>query len=156
WTQDGGPLRAGPMTLYLREGFWQLYDLNTYGTARLAWDPSAEPAQVTADWIRQTLSRDPATVDAIGQALARSREAITQGLYIGPYAEHSVRALGLEPPPMMWIFEWDIVTGDSAALDSIYAVSRDRLDEAIAEGDRAVAAATSMRTLVGGTDASTW
>ena len=29
---------------------------------------------------------------------------------------------------MMWIFEWDIVTGDSAALDSIYAVSRDDLD----------------------------
>ena len=29
---------------------------------------------------------------------------------------------------MMWIFEWDIVTGDSAALDSIYAVSRDELD----------------------------
>ena len=31
---------------------------------------------------------------------------------------------------MMWIFEWDIVTGDSAALDSIYAVSRDDLDAA--------------------------
>ena len=36
---------------------------------------------------------------------------------------------------MMWIFEWDIVTGDSAALDSIYEVSRDDLDEAIADGD---------------------
>ena len=35
---------------------------------------------------------------------------------------------------MMWIFEWDIVTGDSAALDSIYAVSRDDLDAAIADG----------------------
>ena len=31
WTQEGGPLRAGPMTLYLRTGFWQMYDLNTYG-----------------------------------------------------------------------------------------------------------------------------
>jgi hypothetical protein len=35
---------------------------------------------------------------------------------------------------MMWIFEWDIVTGDSAVLDSIYAVSRDHLDLALAEG----------------------
>ncbi|NED52538.1 hypothetical protein G3I24_16755, partial [Micromonospora aurantiaca] len=39
WTQDGGPLRAGPMTLYLRTGFWQMWDLNVYLTARLAWDP---------------------------------------------------------------------------------------------------------------------
>ena len=51
------------MTLYLRTGFWQLYDLNTYGTARLAWDPDADPAQITADWVRQTLSADPATSD---------------------------------------------------------------------------------------------
>ena len=29
WTQDGGPWRAGPMTLYLKAGFWQLYELNT-------------------------------------------------------------------------------------------------------------------------------
>ena len=26
---------------------------------------------------------------------------------------------------MMWIFEWDIVTGDCAVLDGIYAISRD-------------------------------
>jgi hypothetical protein len=57
---------------------------------------------------------------------------------------------------MMWIFEWDIVTGDSAALDSIYAVSRDRLDEAIAGGERAVALATRMRDLVAGTDPATF
>ena len=99
WTQDGGPLRAGPMTLYLRTGFWQMYDLNTYGTARLAWDPSADPTQVTSDWVRQTLSADPATAAAITESLGRSREAITTGLYIRPYAEQSVKALGLEPPP---------------------------------------------------------
>jgi hypothetical protein len=156
WTQDGGPLRAGPMTLYLREGFWQQYDLNTYGTARLAWDPSTPPGQITADWVRQTLSDDPATAAAITEALGRSREAITKGLYIGPYARQTVRALGLEPPPMMWIFEWDIVTGDSAALDSIYAVSRNDLDEAIAEGRRAADVAEGMRALVAATDADAW
>lgn len=156
WTQDGGPLRAGPMTLYLRTGFWQMYDLNTYGTARLAWDPSADPTQVTSDWVRQTLSADPATAAAITEALGRSREAITRGLYIGPYAEQSVKALGLEPPPMMWIFEWDIVTGDSAALDSIYAVSRTELDSAIADGSGAAEIASEMRAQVSGTDPSTW
>ena len=36
---------------------------------------------------------------------------------------------------MMWIFEWDILTGDSAVLDIIYDVSKDELDEAIDGGD---------------------
>lgn len=156
WTQDGGPLRAGPMSLYLRAGFWQLYDLNTYAVGRLAWDPQADPAQLTADWAYRTFSDDPATVAAIGQAMALSRPAVTRGLYIGPYADRSVRALGLEPPPMMWIFEWDIPTGDSAALDSIYAVTGGRVDEAIEEGTQAVELARRMRDLVAGTDPATW
>ncbi|WP_435206531.1 hypothetical protein [Micromonospora sp. bgisy143] len=156
WTQDGGPLRAGPMSLYLRAGFWQLYDLNTYAVGRLAWDPQADPGQVTADWAYRTFSRDPATVAAIGQAMALSRQAVTKGLYIGPYADESVRALGLEPPPMMWIFEWDIPTGDSAALDSIYAVTGGRVDEAIEEGAEAVVLARRMRDLVTATDPATW
>jgi hypothetical protein len=57
---------------------------------------------------------------------------------------------------MMWIFEWDIVTGDSAALDSIYAVSRDRLDVAIGDGQTAVEVATRMRDAVVATDPATW
>ncbi|WP_218105759.1 hypothetical protein [Micromonospora inyonensis] len=156
WTQDGGPLRAGPMSLHLRAGFWQLYDLNTYAVARLAWDPDADPAQVTADWAYRTFSADPATVAAIGQAMALSRQAVTSGLYIGPYADRSVRALGLEPPPMMWIFEWDIPTGDSAALGSVYAVTGGRVDVAIDEGGQAVALARRMRDLVTATDPATW
>jgi hypothetical protein len=156
WSQLGGPLRAGPRTLYLRAGFWQMFDLNVYTAARLAADPDADPARLSADWIRQTFSTDPATVAAIGQVLALSRQAITQGLYIGPYAQRTVKALGLEPPPMMWIFEWDIVTGDSAVLDSIYAVSRDHLDAAIREGEEATATARRMRALLTATDPATW
>jgi hypothetical protein len=57
---------------------------------------------------------------------------------------------------MMWIFEWDIPTGDSAALDTIYTVGRDRVDEAVAEGATALRDARRMRSLVAGTDASTW
>ncbi|MFN8124898.1 MAG: hypothetical protein U0R64_00080 [Candidatus Nanopelagicales bacterium] len=156
WTQSGGPLRAGPRTLYLREGFWQLFGLNTYAVARLAWNPELDAAQVTADWARQMFSDDPATVAAIGEVMALSRDAVTKGLYIGPYASQSVKALGLEPPPMMWIFEWDIPTGDSAVLDSIYAVSHDRIDEAVAEGRQAVELAEQQRDLIAATDPSTW
>ncbi|MBO2458881.1 hypothetical protein [Actinomadura violacea] len=156
WTQDGGPLHAGPMTLYLRTGFWQMWDVNVYVTARLAWDPDTDTAAATRDWIRRTFSGDPATVAAIGQVMASSRSAVTNGLYIGPYADHRVKALGLEPPPMMWIFEWDIVTGDGAALDTIYRVARPRLETAIAEGRTAVETAHRMRALIDATPPSSW
>jgi hypothetical protein len=156
WTQDGGPLYAGPRTLYLRDGFWQMWDLNVYLTARLADDPDTDTAAATRDWIRQTFSTDPATVAAIGQVMALSRQAVTEGLYIGPYAQQSVKALGLQPPPMMWIFEWDIVTGDSAALDSIYKVSRPDIDQALAQGRDAVALARTQQALLTGTDPATW
>ena len=156
WTQDGGPWRAGPMSLYLTTGFWQLYDLSAYAAGRLAWDLDARAADITSDWARRTCSDDPATVAAITSAMALSREAISKGLYIGPYADKKVLALGLEPPPMMWIFEWDIVTGDSAVLGSIYDTSKGDLDRAFREADEAVAVASRMRSLVTATDASTW
>ncbi|TDV57766.1 hypothetical protein [Actinophytocola oryzae] len=156
WAQGGGPLLAGPRTLLLRQGFWQLYDLNTYLTGRLAWDPDTDPSTATADWLRATFSYDPDTVATLGATMALSREAVTKGLYIGPYADLSVKALGLEPPPMMWIFEWDIVTGDSAVWDTIYVVSRDHLSTAIDEGAEAVADTRRMRDLVASTDAASW
>jgi hypothetical protein len=156
WAQTGGPLYAGPNLLYQRTGLWQLIDLDTYLTARLAWDPQLDVARATTDWVRQTFATDPATVTALSQALAMSRQAITDGLYIGPFASQTVKALGLAPPPMMWIFEWDIVTGDSAVLDSVYAVGKDHLDEAIRQGQDAVAATRQMRDLVAGTAPETW
>lgn len=156
WTQDGGPWRAGPMTLYLKAGFWQLYDLNTELAVRLARDPDLDPASITVDWARRWFSDDPATVASIAEAMTFSREAIAEGMYIGPFAEKRVFAIGLEPPPMMWIFEWDILTGDSAVLGVISSIVGDRIDDAIAGGERAVAAAEEMRELVGSTDASTW
>ena len=89
-----------------------------------------------------------------------SREAIEQGMYIEPFADQRVFAIGLEPPPMMWIFEWDILTGDSAVLDVIYAISRDAtggdIEAAIAGGEQAVADVEAMRELVAATDAATW
>jgi hypothetical protein len=156
WTQDGGPWRAGPMSLELTSGFWQLAELNTELALGLARDPDADPAQLTADWAHRWLSDDPATVAAIGEVMALSREAITKGLYIGPYADEKVFAIGLEPPPMMWLFEWDIVTGDSAVLDVIYAISREELDAAIAEGDRAQYVVAEMLLRVTETEETAW
>lgn len=156
WSQEGGPIHAGPRTLYLREGFWQLWDLNSYAASRLAWDTSADPGEITADWARETFTSDPATVRAIGEAMALSRQAVLDGLYIEPFAENQVRALGLEIPPQTWLFEWDIVTGDTAVLSSIYAISKDRLDEAAEGGQDAIETAESMRRIIAGTDPATW
>jgi len=158
WTQEGGPWRAGPMTLELKTGFWQLYELNTIQAVRLARDPATDPAEVTADWAREYLSDDPGTVAAIGRMMALSRDAILHGLYIGPYAATRAFALGLQPPPMMWIFEWDIVSGDSATLDTIYSITRDagKLDAAIAEGHQAVTIAEQMRSTIAAAPADTW
>ncbi|WP_314507926.1 hypothetical protein [uncultured Microbacterium sp.] len=160
WTQDGGPWRAGPMTLYLKSGFWQLYELNTMLAADLARDPAADVGRTTQDWAGEWFSDDPATVEAILQAMSVSRTAIEQGMYIQPFAQQRVFAIGLEPPPMMWIFEWDILTGDSAVLDVIYTISRDAtggdIERAIAGGTQAQADAEAMRDLVAETDAATW
>jgi hypothetical protein len=160
WTQDGGPWRAGPMTLYLKAGFWQLYELDTVVAAALARDPETDVADVTAGWARQWFSDDPATVSAIVQAMDLSREAIEQGMYIEAFADKRVFAIGLEPPPMMWIFEWDILTGDSAVLDVLYAISRDStggdIESVIAGGREAVETVEAMRDAVAGTDAATW
>ncbi|HPF82082.1 hypothetical protein [Nostocoides australiense] len=97
WTQDGGPWRAGPMSLYLKSGFWQLYDLNVYAGGRLGWDPSSDLGAVNADWIAHTFGDDPAVVRAVGEVLNRSRETVLDGLYIRPYAVRQVFARGSGP-----------------------------------------------------------
>jgi hypothetical protein len=147
WTQSGGPHHAGPMNLYPFYGFWLPIDANVYATSRLAWDPDADLGAITHAWVRQRFGTDPEVVRAITEILYRSREAVQKGFYIGPYARRQVRALGLEPPPMMWIFKWDIVAGDSASLASIYFTARDELEAAIAEGFEAVEVVRGMRDL---------
>ncbi|MGF1647611.1 MAG: hypothetical protein ACFCVF_11930 [Kineosporiaceae bacterium] len=154
WSQSGGPPRAGPLTLYLREGFWQLYDLDVWLSARLAWDPDADLGAETATWLRRTWTDDPAAVRALGELLEISRGVTLDGLYVGPYAEQDVRAFGLEPPPMMWIFKWDLVSGDTASWAGVYAASRGRVDEAVEEADAAVAGVDRMIELLDGVDRS--
>jgi Glycosyl hydrolase family 67 C-terminus len=156
WTQDGGPWRAGPMSLYLKSGFWQLYDLDVYATGRLAWDRDADLGAVNAAWIRQNFSDDPQTVTTIEEIFRASRQVAQDGLYIRPYADKRVLALGLEPPPMMWIFEWDIVSGDTAALSVIHNASRGRIDEAIAQAESARQKTEQMLQKAQATDPADW
>lgn len=136
WTQAGGPLKAGPLSIYPFYGFWQLTDLNVDVTGKLAWDPNADVGELTNRWIRKTFGSDPAVVRAVGMVMHRSREAILKGLYVRPFAEVQPIALGVEIPPRVWV--WDIVTGSNILLSSIYATSRDEVDAAIDEGFEAV------------------
>ena len=57
------------------------------------------------------------------------------------------------------LFEWDILTGDSAVLDVIYAIARDSgpdgVTAAIDDGQHVIDVATTMRDLVADTDAAT-
>ncbi|MDT0201689.1 hypothetical protein [Nocardioides sp. AE5] len=148
WTQDGGPWRAGPMSHYLKAGNWELYDLNVYTGGRLGWDPQADLGAAEADWIARTYGNDPAVVEAVGEVFSLSRAAVLDGLYVRPYAERQVFALGLEPPPMMWIFKWDIVSGDTAALAAVYSTVAEHPDGvlgAIKAGESAVATAEQMQ-----------
>lgn len=157
WTQDGGPWRAGPMSLYLREGNWGLYDLDVAATAALGWHTTQDPSAVAGGWMARTWSHDPATVEEVGRILDRSRtDVVLPGLYIGPYAEKQVFALGLEPPPMMWIFKWDIVSGDSAALSAVYLAARDDIDAAIESGRRAADVAQELSDEFAAIDARTF
>lgn len=156
WTQSGGPQRAGPMSLYLTSGFWQLYDLQVWTSARLAWDPDADLEAMERTWLRRTWSQDPQTVAGLSQLLAASRQAVLDGLYVGPYAEQEVRAFGLEPPPMLWVFKWDLVGGDTATWSAMYQASRGRVDEAVAGGDAAVAQVEAMQATLAGLDPATF
>lgn len=155
WNQNGGPQQAGPMSLYPFYGFWQAIDANSYVTARAAWEPDADPAELARRWVRRAFGSDPAVVEPLAELLFLSRPAALQGLYISPFAGQQVRGLGLELTPQMWIFEWDIVDGSSAVLSSIYLTVKDDVEAAIAEGFAAVALVEQMQQLADSVDRTT-
>ncbi len=61
--------------------------------------------------------------------LLASHELIDMGLYIEPAARMEVRAMGLEPPPMLWL--WGFVGGSSAELATAYELSKHELARTI-------------------------
>jgi hypothetical protein len=150
WTQRGGPLRAGPLSLYPFHGFWLLIDANVYVTGRLAWHPKANLEDVTRTWVRKNFGGDPKTVNNLTQLMFLSQEAVLKGHYIGAYASKQVCALGIDVPPNVWI--WDILSGSSSVLSGVYYTCRGMLEEAVAEGFEAVAMVRRLRDLANGVD----
>jgi hypothetical protein len=145
WSQEGGPLRAGPLSTYPFYGFNSITDANVYALAQLAQNPNQSIDSITQNWVAEKFGTNPQVKEKVSEVLLASHEAIEKGLYIGNYSKLYVKALGLEPPPMLWIFEWDIVGGSSAALGAIYHVSKGKIKPAIKEGDEAISSTIRMR-----------
>jgi hypothetical protein len=145
WTQEGGPLRAGPLSLYDVTGFWRWTDANVYATSRLAVDPAADPRALAIEWARVTFDADSATATALADILETSREAIEKGLYVRPFARARVEIAGIEVPPILWIFEWDQIGGWSSVLSTLYRTVRHDVDTVIAEGHEAVRLTQQMK-----------
>jgi hypothetical protein len=137
--QFGGPLRAGPRMLYPLHGFWLWTDANVFVASRLAIDRDADVGTLARQWASATFGPDPGVVDAVTHVLTDTRTAVREGFYIRPFAEREVRVPGLELPPLMWIFEWDMVGGWHSLLSIVFRGTRDAVDVAIAEGHEAAA-----------------
>lgn len=150
WSQEGGPLRAGPLSIYPFHGFNVITDANVFATAKLAQNPFADIRDMTAEWIHLYFGDDSLMTENLTEMLLMSHDITREGLYITEFAKYDVRALGLEPPPMMWIFEWDMAGASSSALGSIYYVCKPNLNAAVDEGYKAVEGVEKMKQLVAG------
>lgn len=148
WSQEGGPLRAGPLSIYPFHGFNVITDANVFATAKLAQNPFADVNSIAKEWTQLYFGDDSAMTKNLSEMLLMSHDITREGLYITEFAKYDVRALGLEPPPMMWIFEWDMVGASSSALGSIYYVCKPNLEQAVAEGYKAVEGVKKMKQLV--------
>jgi len=150
WAQEGGPLRAGPLSLFDVTGFWRWTDANVYATTRLSLDPRADPRTLAEEWARLTFGDDPTVAASLADLLMTSREAMEKGFYIRPYAEQRMEIVGVETPPLLWIFEWDVVGGWSSILASLYASLADDIETPIREGREAVALTHEMQAILDG------
>lgn len=144
WTQMGGPLRAGPRSLYRRVGFWTWSDVNVHVTSRLARNPDADARQLAEEWVRSELLDDAAFAAAVADVLEASRVAVEKGFYVAPFAERRVQIGSFELPPLMWVFEWDAVAGWSSILSVMHHAIGDDRERARQEGFDAVAVVDFM------------
>ena len=148
WTQYGGPLRAGPLIIYPFYGFNAINDVNVYAVSRLMMDPYADLDSITETWIGETFGTDSLLVHNVTEFLNESYQVMLSGLYISEFARYDVRALGLEPPPMLWIFEWDILGASSAVFSNIYYITRNQFQDVVEEGFEAVQGAIALKELL--------
>jgi hypothetical protein len=145
WSQLGGPLRAGPRSLYPLHGFWLWTDVNVYVASRLALDRQSDVNQLVRRWAAERFGGDSEVASAVAGLLTATRDAVRKGFYIRPFAEREVRVRGLEIPPLMWIFEWDRLGGWHSLLSLVYRGARDEVDVAIEEGEASAAAVRRSR-----------
>jgi hypothetical protein len=145
WTQYGGPLRAGPMIIYPFFGFNVINDLNVFAVSQLIKDPYTPLDSITAQWVRDYFGTDSTLIAGVTECMNSSYQVMLRGLYISEFAQYYVKALGLEPPPMLWIFEWDILGASTAVFSNIYYITRDRFQEVIDEGFEAVRGAVALK-----------
>jgi hypothetical protein len=150
WTQHGGPLRSSPMSLYPFYGFWLFTDANVHAVSKLAWNPEEDSSSLAREWVMERFGTDPEVVDRMSRMLAMSHAAVEKGLYMSEAARTKIRAFGLEPPPIPWI--WDRVSGTSSVLSVAYYLCRKDLEASVREGFEAVRMVDGMRALVSGLD----
>ena len=73
---------------------------NWYAFGRLAWNPGLSPAQIADEWIRMTLTTDPATVRTITGIMLGSHEAVVD--YMTPLGLHHLMWGGHHYGPAPW------------------------------------------------------
>ncbi len=73
---------------------------NWYALGRLAWDPSADPATIADEWIRQTFTNEKKFVDTVKRMMLVSREAMVN--YMTPLGLHHIMGYGHHYGPAPW------------------------------------------------------
>ncbi|MDM8004182.1 MAG: alpha-glucuronidase family glycosyl hydrolase, partial [Bacteroidota bacterium] len=74
---------------------------NWYAFGRLAWNPRLSPEEIASEWIRMTLTHDPAIAAGISEMMLTSREAAVN--YMTPLGLHHIMAEGHHWGPGPWV-----------------------------------------------------
>jgi alpha-glucuronidase len=74
---------------------------NWYAFGRLAWNPSLSSREIAEEWVRMTLSNDPAFVEPVVAMMLQSREAAVD--YMTPLGLHHQMARDTHYGPAPWL-----------------------------------------------------
>jgi alpha-glucuronidase len=74
---------------------------NWYVFGRMAWDPDASAEAIAEEWIRQTLSNDPAVVAPITEMMMQSRQAVVD--YMTPLGLVHIMGSDHHYGPAPWV-----------------------------------------------------
>lgn len=74
---------------------------NWYAFGRLAWDHELSAEAIATEWVRMTLTREPAAVRTITDLMLRSREIYVN--YTTPLGLHHIMGYGIHYGPEPWL-----------------------------------------------------